>query len=218
MSRSIKQYLLVSSLIALGIFLLPLAEAYAASIFRWENLSETVIGADAACRNGMILHLGHQYDEDDSENSDPKMKQIDGFFINEKKIIDQELFSEEGDVPPKRISKTDGEGTTIEFSHLVVFPVYWAELITATTVITTTDFMTNSVVIDDFSTLELGDSPEGANFPVENCYLVKRGDTLIEIASKVYGDEARWRDIFQANRDKIRHPNRIYPGQKLDLP
>jgi nucleoid-associated protein YgaU len=38
------------------------------------------------------------------------------------------------------------------------------------------------------------------------------------IAKKVYGNAARWNDIYQANRDKISNPDRIFPGQVLVIP
>lgn len=49
-------------------------------------------------------------------------------------------------------------------------------------------------------------------------YTVKAGDTLEKIASKIYGDSSQWRRIFEANRQKLSTPSRIYPGQKLIVP
>ena len=49
-------------------------------------------------------------------------------------------------------------------------------------------------------------------------YVVKRGDTLRTIAEGQYGDRSRYRDIYAANRDQIGDPDRIYPGQELELP
>ncbi|MFH2069076.1 MAG: LysM peptidoglycan-binding domain-containing protein [Candidatus Omnitrophota bacterium] len=51
-------------------------------------------------------------------------------------------------------------------------------------------------------------------------YTVKKGDFLIKIAGKegVYGEGGAWKKIYQANRDKIKNPNLIYPGQKLQIP
>jgi nucleoid-associated protein YgaU len=49
-------------------------------------------------------------------------------------------------------------------------------------------------------------------------YRVVRGDTLWGIADRFYDDPRRWRDIFDANRDRIRNPNRIFPGQVFVIP
>ena len=49
-------------------------------------------------------------------------------------------------------------------------------------------------------------------------YVVRRGDTLWGISKKYYGNGAQYSKIFNANRDKIKNPNLIYPGQKLVIP
>lgn len=52
-----------------------------------------------------------------------------------------------------------------------------------------------------------------------NCrYTVVPGDTLSEIAQKLYGDLNEWPRIFQANQDQIANPNVIQPGQVLRIP
>jgi nucleoid-associated protein YgaU len=48
-------------------------------------------------------------------------------------------------------------------------------------------------------------------------YIVKSGDSLSKIAKAVYGDADRWREIFEANKDKIKDPNAIEVGQKLQI-
>jgi nucleoid-associated protein YgaU len=51
-------------------------------------------------------------------------------------------------------------------------------------------------------------------------HTVKRGETLPQIAaqSDVYGDAFLWPLIYRANRDQIRDPKRIWPGQVLRIP
>ena len=49
-------------------------------------------------------------------------------------------------------------------------------------------------------------------------YTVKSGDSLSKIAQQVYGDDSRSTEIFEANKDKIKDPNLIQPGQKLNIP
>jgi nucleoid-associated protein YgaU len=47
-------------------------------------------------------------------------------------------------------------------------------------------------------------------------YTVVSGDYLIKIARKV--NVSDWRTIYNANRDKIKNPNLIYPGQVFVIP
>ena len=49
-------------------------------------------------------------------------------------------------------------------------------------------------------------------------YVVKSGDSLSKIAKERLGDGSRWPEIFEANKDKIKDPNLIYPGQELQIP
>jgi len=49
-------------------------------------------------------------------------------------------------------------------------------------------------------------------------YTVKSGDTLWAIAQKYLGAGNRYMDIYNANKDKVKNPNLIYPGQVLTLP
>ncbi len=47
---------------------------------------------------------------------------------------------------------------------------------------------------------------------------VQPGDTLGIIALKHYGSVQRWRDIFQANRDRLNNPDLVPAGMRLRLP
>lgn len=49
-------------------------------------------------------------------------------------------------------------------------------------------------------------------------YTVKKGDCLWNIAKKFYGNGSQYNKIFNANRDKIKNANLIYPGQVLVIP
>ena len=49
-------------------------------------------------------------------------------------------------------------------------------------------------------------------------YEIKSGDTLGKIAKQFYGSAGKYMRIFEANRDVIENPDRIYPGQKIRIP
>lgn len=54
----------------------------------------------------------------------------------------------------------------------------------------------------------------------ETTYTVRKGDCLWNIAGRrnVYRDSAKWPKIYRANRNKIKNPDLIYPGQVLVIP
>lgn len=49
-------------------------------------------------------------------------------------------------------------------------------------------------------------------------YTVVGGDTLSKIAKQFYGRANDWNKIFQANKDQIKNPDVIRPGQVLKIP
>jgi uncharacterized protein YidB (DUF937 family) len=49
-------------------------------------------------------------------------------------------------------------------------------------------------------------------------YTVSSGDTLSKIAKQFYNDSNQWQRIFDANRNILNDPNRIFPGQHLRIP
>jgi hypothetical protein len=78
-----------------------------------------------------------------------------------------------------------------------------------------------------------GDDPSGQNPPGPDLnqirvtlfsglqgwklYEVRRGDTLAAIA-RDQGENTRATDVFEANRDTVMDPDRIFPGQVLRVP
>jgi len=51
-------------------------------------------------------------------------------------------------------------------------------------------------------------------------YTVRRGETLPQIAARteIYNDSSLWPLIYRANRDQIRDPKQLWPGQVLKIP
>lgn len=49
-------------------------------------------------------------------------------------------------------------------------------------------------------------------------YEVVAGDSLSKIAKRFYGDASKYPRIFEANRDQLKDPDVIQPGQKLKIP
>jgi hypothetical protein len=54
--------------------------------------------------------------------------------------------------------------------------------------------------------------------PNINTAIISRGDNLWRISQRIYGSGYRYTVIYGANKDQIRNPNLIYPGQVFVLP
>ena len=70
-------------------------------------------------------------------------------------------------------------------------------------------------------------SPSAAPTPAANAsaspapglgYEVQAGDSLRKIAQRIYGDEMKWKRIWEANKAQIPNPDRIQPGMQLSIP
>ena len=64
----------------------------------------------------------------------------------------------------------------------------------------------------------LGAAAASAASAEEPVHEVQEGETLAVIASAQLGDSTLWPAIYLANRDQIKDPARVYPGQVLTIP
>jgi nucleoid-associated protein YgaU len=69
----------------------------------------------------------------------------------------------------------------------------------------------------DFSDVE-GGSSSTAPPAAGRTYTVVKGDSLSKIAKQFYGNAGEWKRIYEANKDTIKNPDMIYPGQTLKIP
>lgn len=60
------------------------------------------------------------------------------------------------------------------------------------------------------------DAPAPA--PEVKYYTIVSGDSLSKIAKKFYGNAMDYPKLFEANREVIKDPDLIYPGQKIRVP
>jgi len=58
----------------------------------------------------------------------------------------------------------------------------------------------------------------GVSSTATKIYEVVSGDSLSKIAKREYGDAKLWTRIFEANKDIVKDPDKIFPGQKLKIP
>jgi len=65
----------------------------------------------------------------------------------------------------------------------------------------------------DFSNVQGGSSSTAGR-----TYTVVSGDSLSKIAQREYGHANLWNRIYEANRDILKDPDKIFPGQVLKIP
>ena len=49
-------------------------------------------------------------------------------------------------------------------------------------------------------------------------YTVQEGDTLQKVSQKFFGTTKKWYKIYKANQETLKGPDRIYPGQVINIP
>jgi LysM repeat protein len=57
-----------------------------------------------------------------------------------------------------------------------------------------------------------------ANKDIYGYHVVKSGDTLSKIAKDTLGEVGLYTKIFEANKDILKNPDLIHPGQRLKIP
>lgn len=65
---------------------------------------------------------------------------------------------------------------------------------------------------------EVSSSPAQGDASASRVHEVRAGDTLWSIAAHNLGDPTLWAALYHANRDQIKDPTRVYPGQRLAIP
>jgi nucleoid-associated protein YgaU len=59
---------------------------------------------------------------------------------------------------------------------------------------------------------------EQAAMPTEGRLVIQPGNNLWRISKVIYGDGLKYATLYQANKDQIRDPDLIYPGQVFRTP
>ncbi|MEN8259679.1 MAG: peptidoglycan-binding protein LysM [Pseudomonadota bacterium] len=66
---------------------------------------------------------------------------------------------------------------------------------------------------EGYQPLNLEDTSDEVDY-----YVIQAGDTLSKLAKRYYNDASRYPRIFEANREVIKDPDKIYVGQKIRIP
>ena len=70
----------------------------------------------------------------------------------------------------------------------------------------------------DFSNVQASVQSTAKMVDTPQTYTVVAGDSLSKIAKHFYGHANHWQAIFDANREQIDDPDKIFPGQVLKIP
>ena len=76
--------------------------------------------------------------------------------------------------------------------------------------------VTDSPLESESALSETAQSKELPEIP--ETYVVQKNDTLQKIAQHFYGTTKKWIKIFEANKEKLKTPDRIRPGQVIKIP
>ena len=75
------------------------------------------------------------------------------------------------------------------------------------------------------SKMKIKEAPKSADQPAAakkeekiELYVIESGDTLGKIAKKYYGKSSAYMKIFEANKEVIKDPDKIYVGQTIRIP
>ncbi|MCM8774127.1 MAG: LysM peptidoglycan-binding domain-containing protein [Candidatus Omnitrophica bacterium] len=76
------------------------------------------------------------------------------------------------------------------------------------------------MIEEEISVKELQDSNINLEAPKKDYtyYTVEEGDTLQKISSKFYGTTKKWQLLYEENKDVLKGPDKVYPGQKIKIP
>ena len=72
--------------------------------------------------------------------------------------------------------------------------------------------------VNEVNASELKAPPSSDEAEDVDYYEIKKGDSLWKIAAKELGSGNRYTEIFEANREVIKDPDLIFPGQKIRIP
>ena len=125
---------------------------------------------------------------------------------------------------PGNVARVYANGTSLEESSISESGTWSAEL-------TSLDVGRYVIRVDEISpageVLSRVESPFQRIFPTAeqlalltdaSSVIVQPGNNLWTIAERKYGEGFRYTTIFEANKEQIRDPDLIYPGQVFDLP
>ncbi|MBD9371672.1 LysM peptidoglycan-binding domain-containing protein [Rhizobium sp. ARZ01] len=117
---------------------------------------------------------------------------------------------------PKAMPSTPSAGATVAVSEI---PAAGATQPAADAGATNAGTQSGAVGTETQASAEKPETVEQAPLKEsKTSVIIRRGDTLWQIARRVYGQGVRYTSIYLANEDQITNPDRILPGQIFGVP
>jgi len=82
----------------------------------------------------------------------------------------------------------------------------------------TTPLATNTNIIEEPAMIQDQEAQVETTSQSFEKYTVAKNDTLQKISKKFYGTTKKWIKIYEANKDVLRGPDKLYPGQIINIP
>ncbi|MFH1519149.1 MAG: LysM peptidoglycan-binding domain-containing protein [Candidatus Omnitrophota bacterium] len=64
---------------------------------------------------------------------------------------------------------------------------------------------------------EVISEPEAVDIEETRYYTIQKNDTLQKISHKFYGTTKEWNFLYEANKDVLKSPDRLYPGVEIKI-
>jgi nucleoid-associated protein YgaU len=72
---------------------------------------------------------------------------------------------------------------------------------------------------EEYNMPPIAETPSSVSGPAAGTpYTVQKGDTLQKISQKFYGTTKNWYKIYKANKEVLKTPDKIRPGQTINIP
>lgn len=134
------------------------------------------------------------------------------------KNIGKKLFGKEEEAPQKIKDHIEGDNPGVENLEVAVND----GVVTLSGTAASAEAMQKAVLmagnVKGVSEVKADNLSAPVDDAVVEYYEIKSGDTLSAIAKQYYGKANAYPRIFEANREVIKDPNLIYPGQKIRIP
>lgn len=134
-----------------------------------------------------------------------------------KDRVDQDLYSGNHGYLKGESNQTEGaDRKTTRTIHVVEVDLGGPKQKTATTRSYETT-QTLELISPAYQSQETIEPLPQVNLTTEK-YVVQKNDTLQKISQKFYGTTKNWHKIYKANQDTLKTPDRLYPGQTINIP